>query len=390
MRICIVCDDVFPSLGGKGKVAERYSKKLAERGHEVIIFAGRYKNRKGLQKNWKIKIYRFSGIALPKSNYQFFVGTPFPYKLYAILKKHKIDIINIYSGTYLTLLSFLAAKALGIPVVMSMHSQPENLTSNIGIKSPLFEKYFSKFIVGICNMSDAVQVPSDFAYRLLARNGIKRKVEVISNGIDLNVFNPNADYSAFSEKFHLKGKKIVLYVGRLMEEKNVETLIKSFPIVSEKVKNAVLVIVGDGFLRKKLSKLAKSLGISDKVVFTGRIPEECLNMPFAAAELFVLPSLVELQGIVILEAMASGKPLLVANSKKSAAPDFLIESRNGYTFKPKNKYDLASKIIKLLMDKELRLKMGKQNLVYAKSHDINKSIDRIESLYAGVIKAYNQ
>ncbi|MBW2975967.1 glycosyltransferase [Candidatus Woesearchaeota archaeon] len=386
MRICIVCDDIFPSLGGKGKVAERYAKKLVEKGHEVIVFAGKYKNKKGFQKKDKIKLYRFSGFALPKSNYTFFIGIPFPYKLYRILKNYQIDIVNIYSGTYLTLLSVLAAKALGIPILASIHSQPENLTANIGIKSSLTKKYFYRFIVGLCNMSDAVQVPSEFTYKLLKKNGLNKKAEVISNGVDLKFFNPHVDDSSFSRKFHLEGKKIVLYVGRLMKEKNVETLIKSFRIVSKKIKNAVLVIVGDGFLGMKLKQLAHSLGISNKVIFTGRIPENSLNMAFASADLFVLPSLVELQGLVVLEAMASGKPLLIAKSKKSASKELLVEGRNGYTFKPKNKYDLASKIIRLLKDKALRLKMGKYNLVLIKNHDMKKCVDKMGNLFRTLIK----
>ena len=71
MRICIVCDDIFPSLGGKGRVAERYAKKLADRGHDVIILAGKYKNKSGFSKNGKIRVYRFSGIPLPKNDYKF-------------------------------------------------------------------------------------------------------------------------------------------------------------------------------------------------------------------------------------------------------------------------------------------------------------------------------
>lgn len=386
MRICIVCDDIFPSMGGKGKVAERYSKKFVEKGHEVIVFAGRYKDKKGVQKKGEIKIYRFSGVALPKNSYHFFIGMPFPYKLYKILKNHQIEIVNIYSGTYLTFLSILAAKTLGIPVIMSVHSQPENLTANIGIDSYLVKKYYYKFIVGICNMSDAVQVPSEFTYKLLKKIGFNKRVEVISNGVNLKFFNPNVDYSSFSKKFHLEGKKIVLYVGRLMKEKNVDTLIKSFSLVLEKIKDAVLVIVGDGFLKTELEQLTHSLGISNKVIFTGRIPEKDLNMPFAIADLFVLPSLVELQGLVLLEAMASGKSLLIAKSKDSAATELLVEGKNGYTFKPKDKYDLAFKIIKLLKDKNLRLKMGKRNLAYIKNHDINKSVDKIENLYRDLIK----
>ena len=386
MKICIVCDDIFPSLGGKGKVAERYSKKLAERGHDIIILAGRYKNKKGLCKKGKIKIYRFLGIALPKNNRKFFLGMPSPYQLYRILKDRRIDIINTYSWTYLTFMSILVGKSMGIPVLMSAHSQPKNLTSNIGIEEPLIEKYFYKFIVWVCNMSDAVQVPSRFSYRMLVKNGFRKKAEIISNGVDLKFFTPNVDHSTFVKRFNLENKRIVLYVGRLMKEKNVETLIKNFCMVSKKIKDSCLVIVGDGFLKAELQKLAYSLGLTDKVIFVGNVDERHINIYFAAADLFVLPSLAETQGLVILEAMASRKPLLVARSRDSAAAELIVKGKNGYTFDPRDEHDLSSKMIKLLENKNLRLRMGKHSLSYAKNHNINKSVDKMESLYRSLLK----
>jgi len=386
MRICIVCDDVFPSLGGKGKVAERYAEKLVERGHDVIIFAGRYKNTKGFQRKGKIRIYRFSGIALPKNNGRFFLGMPLPNKISRLLKKYQIDVINLYSWTYLTLTTILAAKVIGIPVLLSIHSQPENLTANIGINSSLVEKYFYKFIVRMCNLSDRVQVVSKFTYGQLVKYGFKKKIEIISNGVDLKIFNPNVDYSSFTKRFHLENKKIILYVGRLMNEKNVDTLIKSFSIVSKKIKDAILVIVGYGFLRTELEQLSRSLVISDKVIFTGKISENDLNTPFATANLFVLPSTVELQGLVLLEAMACGKPILVAKSKTSAASELVEEGKNGYTFKPYDKKELAKKIIKILSNEKLQEKMSKYNLRKAKEHSIEKSVDKLEDVYQKLLK----
>ena len=389
MRICIVCDDIFPSLGGKGRVAERYAKKLADRGHDVIILAGKYKNKSGFSKNGKIRVYRFSGIPLPKNDYKFFMGAPSPYKIYSLLKNHRIDVVNVYSCTYLTFISILVAKRLNIPVMISSHSQPKKLIKNIGINASLnkiIEKSYQKFIVKMCNISDAVQVPSRFAHKQLISWGFKKKVVIISNGVDLKFFYPAVKCSVFIKRFHLENKKIVLYVGRLMKEKNVKVLIKSFSIASKKLENAVLIIVGEGFLKKELMQLAYSLGISEKVTFTGRIPEKDLNMPFAAADLFVMPSLVELQGLAVLEAMASGKPILVAKSEDSAAAELVVEGKNGYTFNPKNEHELSSKIIKLLENKNLRLRMGKCSLSYAKNHDIDKSVDKMEALYKSLLK----
>ena len=94
----------------------------------------------------------------------------------------------------------------------------------------------------------------------------------------------------------------------------------------------------------------------------------------------------ETQGLVVLEAMASGKPILVAKARRSAAAELVVEGENGYTFDPRSEHDLSSKIIKLLKNKNLRLKMGKRSLSYVKSHDINESVDKMESLYRSLLK----
>jgi len=139
-------------------------------------------------------------------------------------------------------------------------------------------------------------------------------------------------------------------------------------------------------LKAELEYLTSSLRISDRVVFTGRISENDLNAPFAAADLFVLPSTVELQGLVILEAMACGKPILVAKSKTSAASELVEEGQNGYTFKPYNKKELAEKIIKILSNKKLQERMSKCNLIKAKEHSIEKSIVKFEEVCQKLLK----
>jgi glycosyltransferase involved in cell wall biosynthesis len=155
------------------------------------------------------------------------------------------------------------------------------------------------------------------------------------------------------------------------------------PLIVNKFPNTHLMIVGGGYLRPKLEKLAADLKVEKFVTFLGLVSEEDKVLAFNACDIFILPSLAELEGMVVLEAMACGKPIVIGDAKMSASRFFVNE--NGFLFESKNPIDLAEKISKLVEDKELREKMGQKSLVDSKEYDINKSVEKLEQIYYGVL-----
>ncbi|MBW2965913.1 glycosyltransferase [Candidatus Woesearchaeota archaeon] len=379
MNICIVCDDVFPSHGGRGKSTERWALKLAERGHKVIIFSAR--NKKGIKRNHvgKVEIYRFSALKVPWTKGMLYIGFPYPPNVRTILKREKIDIVIINSQYYLGFLNMLYAKSLNIPVISAIHTQPENITKNLR-GTTIIDKAIYQAIINISNSADRVIVPSKFAAKLAKEYELEKNPIVISNGIDIKKFNNRINPAQFKRKYKLKNENIILFVGRLMSEKNVASLLSTMPLVIKQLPNTKLVIVGDGPQKTELKKLAKELKIQKNSIFTGRIKEDLLRQAYAASDIFVLPSIVELQGIVLLEAMACGIPIMAAKTKTSAASELIKEGKNGLTFNPYNKKELAKKILKILTNKQLKDKMSKQSINKVKEHSIEKSIDKLESL----------
>jgi glycosyltransferase involved in cell wall biosynthesis len=174
-----------------------------------------------------------------------------------------------------------------------------------------------------------------------------------------------------------------LYVGRFHPEKSIDTLIKATPFIVKKYPNAHVVLVGFGHLEKDLKKLTDNLAMKDYITFCGKVSDEDLVLAYNAADIFVLPSLAELEGMVVLEAMACGKPLLIANAKDSASTYFV--NGNGYLFKAGDHNDLAEKALQLLNNEELLQKMAEKSFEASSEYNIDRSIDKLLALYYSLL-----
>jgi glycosyltransferase involved in cell wall biosynthesis len=156
------------------------------------------------------------------------------------------------------------------------------------------------------------------------------------------------------------------------------------PHIIKEHPNTHIMLVGAGHLRQKLEKLVHDLKISQHITFLGLVSEEDKVLAYNASDIFVLPSLAELEGMVVLEAMACGKPIIISDAKMSASRFFV--DGNGFLFETKNHQDLAQQILKLIADPDLRKKMGEISLEKSKNYDIHKSVDLLEEVYYSALK----
>jgi 1,2-diacylglycerol 3-alpha-glucosyltransferase len=176
----------------------------------------------------------------------------------------------------------------------------------------------------------------------------------------------------------------MVFVGRLFPEKSVDTLIEAVPHIIEVHPKTHIMIVGGGHLRPKLEALVKKLGVQKYVTFLGFVSDEDKLFAYNASDIFVLPSFAELEGMVVLEAMACGKPIIISDAEMSASRHFVDE--NGFLFKTANPKDLAAKALRLITDIDLRNKMGSASLKKSKEYDIHRSVELLEGVYYAAIK----
>jgi len=160
---------------------------------------------------------------------------------------------------------------------------------------------------------------------------LHQEMLAISNGIDLKRFNPANDPEPARATYNLPHKPILLFVGRMDKEKNVDIVLRAVA-AARKVVDFHFVAAGHGAEERKLKKLAQSLGIAEQVTFTGFVPDELLPSLYAAADCFVNAGIAELQCIVAMEAMATGLPIIGARAV--ALPELIHHGENGYLFTP--------------------------------------------------------
>jgi len=385
LNIAMVCDPIGNNKSGVVVSTLRFAKLLKERGHNVIFIGAKSKEHKTHSYHNGIKAYRFRSVPVPKS-YGWYLAFPTVKELKKIFKEENIDIVHIILPMSGSVVAIKAARALGIKMVAHSHSQPENLFMDMPkIIQPTLNRMWNSYLAWTYGKAESLIYPSEMARSLLDKlSKNNQPSHVISNGINTKEFKPMA-IGDFYERFNIPKDTVkLLFVGRLFPEKSVDTLIKATPHIIKKHPNTHIMLVGEGHLRTKLEKLVHELKVEKFVTFLGLVSEEDKILAYNASDIFVLPSLAELEGMVVLEAKACGKPIIISDAKMSASRFFV--DGNGFLFETKNHKDLAEKAITLIADKGLREKMGQISLEKSKNYDIERSVNKLEAVYYLALK----
>ncbi len=208
---------------------------------------------------------------------------------------------------------------------------------------------------------------SEWTSKEVLKFGIRpEKIVKINPAVDPKKWEKIKSNRRIIEEYKLNDKRIILTVSRLEDRyKGQDMVIKAMALISSKFPDARYVIVGDGPLRPYLEKLSRILSCDDKVIFTGRLSDEELKGLYEACDVFIMASResalaggVEGFGIVFLEANLFGKPVI--GGRSGGIPDAVIDGRTGFLVNPEEERDIADAIIKLLTDRELRERLGKE------------------------------
>ena len=380
LRIAMICDPIGSNNSGSVFSTLRFGKLLKARGHHVIFIGAKTKENKDESHGHGVKTYRYRGIPIPKGG-GWYLAFPTVRELKKVFQEEKINVVHILLPMSGGISALRAAQSLGIKIVAHSHSQPENLFIDMPkIIQPTLNNLWNRYLAWLYKKAESLIYPSEFAHGLLHKLSDKNQpFKVISNGINLEDFRPK-ELGDFHERFNISPKKIkLLFVGRLHPEKSIETLIKAVPHIVKKCPEVQVLIVGGGYLRSKLEELSRSLGVEEYVNFLGVVSEEDKIHAYNASDVFILPSLAELEGMVVLEAMACGKPIIISDAEMSASKFFV--NGNGLLFKTLDHQHLAEQILKLATDADLRQKMSAVSFENVKNYDINKSVSLLEEVY---------
>lgn len=387
LNIAMVCDAIDYQIGGSPVSTLRFSERLVGRGHTVIYIAAKTSYASGDVEG--IRTYRFRSVLVPHTERKFYLAFPTLAEAKKVLKDERIDVLHIVLPFAAGLVFVKAARSMGIKVVIASHTQVENAFLYVPkiLGRALLNRIFIAYLSWIYKKADAMIYPSafiEFARTQPPQLDTSMRYEAISNGVDTSFFKPQ-DPAPFFKKYNLSPThKYLLFVGRFAHpEKDIATLIRALPEIAKTQPAARVLLVGPDSQKQDLVRLAKSLGVEDKVIFTGRISEEDKVLACNACTIFCMPSLAEMEGMVVLEAMACGAPVLIADAPNNASKHFV--DKNGLLFKPQDPHDCARQALIMLSDQAALKAMGQQSLENSRNYDINESVVRLENLYYSVL-----
>ncbi|MFT4303166.1 MAG: glycosyltransferase [Candidatus Woesearchaeota archaeon] len=388
MRIAIFADNFLPQVNGVVTATLNLAKGMANKGHEVLIIAPKYSEKCTFSyKN--IEIFRQA--SMPAFFYPDLKLAPtFNPIFFNYLRKKKIDVIHFVTPLFLGMQAIISANLLKKPLIGTFHTffaddqYLKHAKLNYSFMQSLGWSYSNMFY----NKCNLVTSPSFFTKRELSKNGCKVPIKVISNGINPDIFDDKG-LKRIKAKYG-KNSKLILFVGRLAYEKNLEYLLECFSLVLRKFSNVKLLIIGSGPQEELIKKKSRDLLLDDNVFFLGSIKYEILISYgyFQACDLFVTASKTENQPMTILEAQQNG--LVCVGLKEKGVPDLIKNNVNGFLLKDGDKKGFANAIINLLTNEKLYESMKDATLKHVKKHHINGIVDEWEKTYLSVINSYKK
>ncbi len=380
LKIAFYTDTYLPAVDGVVTSIINTKRELEKRGHKVYIFtsgASMSKPVVELEKN----VYAVHGVKFRK--YPQYRLALFPFLSAAKLNQIKPDIVHVHTPFMMGFSGLAMAKINRIPLVGTFHTffTHKNVMAEYGGSSKTTQKVmektawpYAKFFYNKCNI---VIAPSDVATKVLKRHGIPNAVTV-PNGVNTEKFNPRVS-GAKIRKAIVTGKrdKIVLYVGRISREKRIDVILKAAAILQRK--DIKFVFVGTGPYIHYYQHMAIRLGLKENIRFVGFADQDDLPRYYAASDLFCTASTFETQGIVLLEAMAAGKPVVGADYL--AIRDIIKNGRNGERFEAGNARDCARKIEKVLN----KPSAYKETVKTAERYSVRSTTDMLLNVYRGIL-----
>ncbi len=311
-------------------------------------------------------------------------------ELTARLREQRYDLIHIQTPFVAHYAGIEMADALGVPRIETYHTFFEEYLFHYVPFLPRrwlrgFARRFSR-IQG--NQVDALIVPSRAMRERLAHYGVRRPMHVLPTGIPLARF-AGGDGAAFRARFGIAPERpTVAYVGRVAFEKNIDFLLRATALARRSVPDLLLIVTGEGPALESLKRLARRLGIADNVLFVGYLDRRNgLVDGYCAADAFVFASRTETQGLVLLEAMALGVP--VVSTAVMGTRDILDAGR-GALVSPDNEEDFAGHLVRLLQSGELRARLAMEARDYAQEWSASTMARRLAALYRSFLAPANE
>ncbi len=336
MRIGLFSDTYCPEINGVATSTHQLKKGLESLGHEVFVFAPDNKNITSDEKN-VIRKYSIPFVLLKDRRFCIFRMK----KSVKEIKKLNLDIVHSQTEFVMGHLARLSSKECGIPHIHTYHTVYEDYTHYLkipGKNSKFIKDLVRKLSRIMCERSDSIVVPTKKVKSLLLSYKVKKDIFVQPTGIDYEKFShPDMEkVKALKKKYGIENCKVLITIGRMSKEKNIIEIINFLSSIKEKEPDIKLVIVGEGPEKHNLEHSVDKLGLNNNVIFTGPVSWNEIENYYALGDIFVCGSTSETQGLTYIEALSSGKPILVRYD--DCLKEVLLQYKNGIGYHNKNEF----------------------------------------------------
>ncbi len=374
MKIALIYDMIYPyTIGGAEVRNYSLAKRLIEQGHEVHLYGVKLWKGPDIIKKDEIFIHgvcRYTQKYNFKGNRSIFEPIKFSYYIFKSLIKEKFDIIDCSAFPYFPAFSCKLYSILrNTPLVITWHEVWMDYWYEYlgwkGIFGVIIEKIVSKLTKNVVSVSNKTK------NNLVKLGANKKNISVVNNWVDIKEIQK---INKSKEEFD------IIYAGRLMKHKNIDVLIKSVYLTRKEFPDVKAVIIGNGPEKTKLRVLIKRLGLEKNIKFMDFMLREKVYAFMKSSKLFVLPSVLEGFGIIVIEANACGLPVITVKHNRNASADLIKDYDNGFVCNLLEQ-NIAEKITMLLKNNKLRKNMGIKSRKSAKHYDIKDTITKLENIY---------
>lgn len=340
----------LPTMSGVVRSISTFRKAFDKMGHNVFIFA----QKAAKYQDTEPFIFRYPAVELPFVN-DYALPVPFSSSIDDTLPCLKLDVIHSHHPFILGETAARKAETLRLPLVFTFHTRYDEYTHYVPFSQDITKQITERWIAGYLEKCQHIITPSDSIKQLLRDNGVEGDITTIPTGIELEPFK-NVDGAAVRQERGWGDDTVMITVGRLAKEKNFETLLQAAALVMRQLPSVRLAIVGSGTEENNLKRKARELGIADRVDFVGTVPYDQVPSFLKAADLFAFASVTETQGLVTLEAMAAGLPIVAVDA--TGTHDIVTDGEDGL-LTANNSAALAQAIQQVITDKGLQAKLTK-------------------------------
>lgn len=384
LRVAMFTNNYLPFIGGVPISIERLRRGLTSLGDHTLIVAPRYQN----QPDQEDAVVRVPSLLAMGEKREFRLANIFLASIRKRVRAFKPDVIHLHHPFWLGSLGLFLARRLGVPAIYTYHTRLEHYAHFVPLPGMLFRNLISHWLIKrFANRCDGVIVPTYSTEEYLRMIGVTTPTVVQPTGIEYERFQAvsDADIQALRRKLGLTNEKVFISVARLSNEKNIDFMIEAIHRLRQETHVPFrFLMIGDGHQRERLQQKIDNLGLGDCFSLVGAVQPEDMALWYNLGDAFLFASKSETQGMVILEAMSAGLPVVAVRA--SGIEDVVRDGQNGFKT-PENQARWTDRARQLLEQDSLRADLSATARRFAADYAIDQFARDVRGIYATALAA---